>query len=169
MDFSSLAYPHRFSIGGKIYEGQRDTKEGTVRIPYSIEPQLSIGDVIQQKTGSSFIELKIIDLEFVEGGSLRVGTKHPNMLTLTTENLTAAAHKAPLQSSISIGSISGQQVQVGNHNSQITNISLAEVVRQVSEKTDPSAKGLLRQLLENPTVSSIVGASASVALSALLS
>ncbi|MDQ1091196.1 hypothetical protein QE400_000609 [Xanthomonas sacchari] len=168
MDFDALAYPDVFDISGSQYKGQRDRKKSEVLIPYTDAPHVQIGDVIIQKTGPNVLRLKVVDLEFLEGGSLGVGTNHPHMLTLNVENLTANSHKLPLSpSSIHIGAISGHQVQVGNQNSQVANISLADFVKQVAANNDPHAKGLLRQLLENSTVSAIVGAGASALLTAI--
>lgn len=90
------------------------------------------------------------------------------MLTLTVENMTAASHQTPPPASVSIGSINAEQVQVGSHNQQITNITLHEIVQKVAQQGDAEAKGLLRQLLENPTVSAVVGAGATFGLSKLL-
>lgn len=69
--------------------------------------------------------------------------------------------------SIHIGSITSDKVQVGNNNSQITNLHIQEVVEKVAASNDPEAKGLLKSLLENSTVGSLLGAGAS-ALIALL-
>jgi hypothetical protein len=68
---------------------------------------------------------------------------------------------------VNIGSLNAQNVQIGSQNTQITNLSLAEVVKQVAAQNDAQAKGLLRQLLENSTVSAIVGAGTSALLGML--
>ena len=59
---------------------------------------------------------------------------------------------------INIGSVNAHNVQVGNENSQIINISLHELVQKVAESNDPQAKSLVKEMLENSTVGSIVGA-----------
>lgn len=168
MDFDALAYPDVFEISGAQYKGQRNRQKSEVLIPYTVAPDVRIGDVVNQKAGANIIQLKVVDLDFLEGGSLGVGTSHPHMLTLNVENLTAASHRAPASpSTIHIGSVSGHQVQVGNQNTQLASISFAEVVKQVAAQNDPHAKGLLRQLLENNTVSAIVGAGTSALLTIL--
>lgn len=170
MAFDALAYPDVFEISGSQYKGQRNRQKSEVSIPYTDTPEVQIGDVFSQKVGANVLQLKVIDLEFLEGGSLGVGTSHPHILTLNVENLTAASHRTPASpATIHIGSVSGHQVQVGNQNTQVANISFAEVVKQVSVQNDPHAKGLLRQLLENNTVSAIVGAGTSALLTILSS
>ena len=90
------------------------------------------------------------------------------MLTLHVENVTAQLHSSkPTPTSISIGSISGQNVQVGSHNSQVVNITLQQLVDSVVKSGDEDAKSKLRVLFENSTVASIVGAGASALLSLL--
>lgn len=124
MDFDKLAYPEMIYIDGVEHKGKRNMSKGQLIIPYSNEPDVGIGDIIVQKSGKREINLKVIDASFLEGGTLKVGTKHPHMLTLKVENTTAQAHISSKQSStINIGSVSGEQVQIGSHNSQISNIS----------------------------------------------
>lgn len=167
MDFDAVAYPDTFEIGGVSYKGQRDRKKSEVLVPYTSPPTVDIGDTIVQRTGPSSIHLKVIDVNFLEEGSLGVGTKHPHMLTLQVENLTAARHQSPGAPTIQIGTVSGQQVQVGSQNSMAFHISLAEVVRQVAESGDPKAKSLMREVLENNTVAAVVGAGVSALIGAL--
>ncbi len=62
---------------------------------------------------------------------------------------------------INIGSVNAHNVQVGNENSQITNISLHDLVQKVVESNDPKAKSLVKKMLENSTVGSIIGAGVS--------
>ena len=84
------------------------------------------------------------------------------------ENLTAQPHTTNTQSStFNIGSITGEQVQVGNNNSQAVNISVQNLVEAVAESGDQEAKSALRKLLENSTEASIVGAGAAALLGLL--
>ncbi len=66
-----------------------------------------------------------------------------------------------------IGSISSQQVQVGNNNNQIVNITIQQLVEEIAKSADPEAKSLLKKLLENSTVGSLIGAGASALLGLL--
>ncbi|MEY0711018.1 hypothetical protein AB7282_08665 [Providencia huaxiensis] len=166
MDFNALAYPEIIIIDGIGHKASRTNN--TVRIPYTEEPDAGIGDVIAQKSGKRVIELKILDVSFVPGGTLNVGTVHPHMLTLTVENLTANQHKSKDPSSVvNIGNISGHQVQVGNNNSQTTNISIQELVEKIAKSDDTEAKNALVKFLENSTVASVIGAGVSGLISLL--
>lgn len=159
MDFNALAYPEKIIISGTEFSGKRNSSQGTLLIPYTTEPDVGIGDTIIQKSGQREIELKVIDASFLAGGTLGVGTKHPNLLMLKVENLTAKPHVSTNQAStFNIGSISVEQVQVGNNNSLNINISFQNLVEAVSKSNDDEAKSGLRKLLENNTVASIVGA-----------
>jgi len=169
MDFKAMAYPEIIIIAGVEYKARRDMSKGQVGIPYTEEPDVGIGDVIIQKSGSKEIALKVLDASFLKGGSLHVGTKHPHMLILQVENTTANAHKTRSESStFNIGSISSQQVQVGNQNYQTVNISIQQLVEEIAKSSDPEAKTLLRKLLENSTVGSLIGAGASALIGLLL-
>ncbi|WP_051714008.1 hypothetical protein [Shewanella xiamenensis] len=72
-------------------------------------------------------------------------------------------------SSINIGTVNASNLQVGNNNSQdnSVNINLSEFVDKVSKSNDQEAKSKLRELLENSTVGSIVGAGVSSLLNLL--
>lgn len=168
MDFDAMAYPEIIIIADMEYKARRDMLKGQVAIPYTEEPNAGIGDVIIQKSGAREIELKVLDVSFLKGGSLKVGTKHPNLLILQIENITANAHKPHSgKSTFNIGSISSQQVQVGNHNYQTINISVQNFVEEIAKSSDQEAKSLLRKLLENSTVGSLIGAGASALLGLL--
>ncbi|CAH3346453.1 hypothetical protein ACPH7A_001449 [Enterobacter roggenkampii] len=169
MDFDAMAYPEKFTIAGTEYKGRRNSTEKKVLIPYTEEPDISIGDEITQKLGKGEISLKVLDMSFLPGGTLNVGTNHPHMLTLKVENLTANEHKPkpPSQNTFNIGSVSGTQVQIGERNHLIVNISITELVEKVSQSQDPQAKSLLKDLLNNSTVASLVGAGASALLALL--
>ena len=80
-DFDKLAYPETVIIDGVSYKAQRNTSKGKINIPYTEEPDEGIGDVIVQKSGKREIHLKVTDVQFLEGGTLGVGTSHSNMLT----------------------------------------------------------------------------------------
>ena len=142
--------------------------KGQVLIPYSDEPDIGIGDIIAQKSGKREIHLKVLDASFLDGGSLKVGTKHPNMLTLKVENTTALPHVSKAQTStFNIGSITSEQVQVGNENSQTMNINIQQLVESIAKSNDKEAKSILKKLLQNSTVSSLIGAGAGALLALL--
>ena len=168
MNFDELAYPEIIYIDGTEYKAQRDMNKGSVSIPYTDEPDVGIGDVITQKSGKRKISLKVLDASFLKGGTLNVGTKHPHVVTLKVENTTAKAHKEPISpSTINIGSVTGEQVQVGNNNTQTVNISMQTLVEEIAKTSDPEAKSLLKKLLENSTVGGLIGAGASALIGLL--
>jgi hypothetical protein len=168
MDFDAMAYPELFIISGIEYKGRRDSTKQQVLIPYTDEPDLTIGDEITQKLGKNDITLKVLDISLLPGGSLDIGTNHPHMLTLSIDNITSNQHKPKTsQNTFNIGSVSGSQVQVGENNHLIVNISITELIEKVAHSDDPKAKSILRDLLNNSTVASIVGAGASALISLL--
>lgn len=59
------------------------------------------------------------------------------------------------------GPVTNQQAQFGNGNTQNVTINIQELVEKVAASNDPKAKGMLMKLLENPTVSGVIGAGVS--------
>lgn len=167
MNFDEMAYPDDFEIGGVVYKGQRDRRKSEVLIPYTEAPTVKVGDTIVQKNGPNAFNLLVTDADYLQESTLEIGTKHPHMLTLTVQNLASEAVKPKQAPTFHIGTLSAQQVQIGDGNVQTITISLAEVVKQVASSKDPDAKGLLRQLLENSTVAAVVGAGATTLLGLL--
>ena len=72
-----------------------------------------------------------------------------------------AKEEITMPQNITIGSITSDKVQVGNNNNQVTNLHIQEIVEKVAASNDPEAKSLLKSLLENSTVGSLIGAGAS--------
>jgi hypothetical protein len=168
MDFDKLAYPETLTIANTEYKAQRNMSKGQVLVPYTDEPDIGIGDVITQKSGKREIHLKVIDVSFLEGGSLGVGTKHRHMLTLKVENTTSQPHVTNHGASIfNIGSIAGENVQVGNSNTLTTNVTIQELAEKISESDDAQAKSQLKEFLQNSTVGSLIGAGVSALIGML--
>ncbi|MBU4629210.1 hypothetical protein HRJ41_17160 [Pseudomonas sp. BF61] len=159
MDFNAMAYPDVILLGSNEYKAKRNIADSTLLIPYTDEIDVGIGDVILQKMGGREVSLKVLDASFSQGGTLGIGTAHPDLVKLKVLNLTADEHKSKeVNSVINIGNLHGEQVQVGNHNSQTVTISLQHLVEAVAKSKDEEAKGILRKLFENSTVASVVGA-----------
>ncbi|WP_394182679.1 hypothetical protein [Marinomonas posidonica] len=55
------------------------------------------------------------------------------------------------------GPVTTQQAQFGNDNIQNITINMQELVEKVAASGDKEAKGMLMKLLENPTVSGVIG------------
>ncbi|MGP9437424.1 hypothetical protein ACT3RR_18535 [Ewingella sp. AOP8-B2-18] len=167
-DFDEMAYPDTFFFSGKKFKGSRNAGINQVDIPFTNELEVGLGDILIQKVGCREINLKIIDLSISENGTLNVGTLHPHLLTLTVENISSEAHRTKNSvNTFNISSVSGEQVQIGENNHLLISISIAELVEKVSDSNDQQAKSKLRQLLENSTVASIVGAGTSALLALL--
>jgi hypothetical protein len=167
MDISAMAYQDTFIISGKEFKGKRNMRSSEVLIPCTNKPAINIGDTFSQKGSQSDIALKVIDLSFSKGGTLDVGTPHHDMLTLKVENTTASEHTKAPPSPIHVGSISAHQVQVGHGNAQTINITVKELAEKIAASNNEGAKGLFRQILENPTFASIIGAGAPALLALL--
>lgn len=169
IDFDDEAYGDTFVIHGKNIRGNRNGAKRLVEIPYTEELDITIGDIIFQLIGSREIQLKIVDISLSKNGTLFIGTEHPHLMSLKVENLTEQMHstRQPASPTYNISSINATQVQFGDNNSQIANISIQELIERVAKCEDPEAKSTLRKLLENSTVASIVGAGASSLLGLL--
>lgn len=82
--------------------------------------------------------------------------------------MSAEEHSPKLHSStINIGSISGEMVQVGDENVQIVDVSVKQLVEHVANSGDQEAKSRLKALLANGTVASLIGSGASKLLNLL--
>lgn len=167
-DFDEMAYPDLFLINGIELKGTRSAGKNQIEIPFTDEPEIDLGDVLTQKIGNRELNLKVVDLSISKNGTLNIGTTHPHLLVLTVENLSGNAHMTKKSiNTFNIGSVSGEQVQIGENNHLLVNISITELVEKVASSGDPKAKSILRDLLNNSTVASVIGAGAS-ALIALL-
>ncbi|PAY00144.1 hypothetical protein CKO50_17110 [Pseudoalteromonas sp. HM-SA03] len=167
-NFDELAYPELVTISGVEFKAARNMRNGEVHIPYTEEPDVGIGDIIIQKSGRREIELKVLDVSFKKGGTLGVGTSHPNMLNMKVENASAASHtQSPSSSTFNIGSITGENFQVGNANTLSVNVTIKELTEKIASCDDEEAKSFLKKLLQNSTVGSLIGAGASSLLGLL--
>ncbi len=72
-------------------------------------------------------------------------------------------------SSISIGTVNASNLQVGNNNNQTSsiNLNISDLVAQVAKTDDQDAKRKLKELLQNSTVGSVIGAGVSSLLTLL--
>lgn len=149
------AYVDTIIVSDVEYKGHRNMSTGQILIPYTNVPKVGIGDTIVQKSGTHEIYLKVTDLSIKENGTLNVDTQYPHLLTLQTVNMTAQPH---LQSNSPTFHISGGNVQVGNNNTLGVNINIQELTKQIANSTDGEAKSKLKELLNNSTVATLIGA-----------
>ena len=70
MDFNAMAYPDEFEINRQSYKGRRDRKKSEVVIPYTEAPAVAIGDSLTQRAGPNTIFFRVLDVAYLEGGSL---------------------------------------------------------------------------------------------------
>ncbi|MFK8402412.1 hypothetical protein M2D07_028155 [Pseudomonas sp. BGr12] len=153
-------YPGIILIKGSSHNCSRDISKKTIYIPFTQTIDVKIGDIVEVKSGESRIQLRVLDLCTYD--SQYISTDHANILELHVDNLTATKYLPPgATQMINIGNLTGQQVQVGNNNSQVVNITLEQLTREIAKSDDAEAKGVLRKMLENPTVSSVIGAGVS--------
>ncbi len=92
--------------------------------------------------------------------SMGIGLGNGNMTIIGDKRIMLVEKEESSMPQINIGSISSGNgnVQIGNNNAQVTNVNIQEIVEKVAASNDPEAKNLLKSLLENSTVASIVGA-----------
>ncbi|MBL5926608.1 hypothetical protein [Enterobacter asburiae] len=168
-DFDKHAYPETFIINEKQFQGTKKTGNNQVKIPFTVEPDVDLGTVIIQKIGQRDIFLKVVDLNILLDSTMQVGTTHPHLLSLEVENISSEKHKQNKGSNnvFNIGHVSGSQVQIGESNHLLINVSITELVEKVAASEDPNAKSALKELLNNSTVASIIGAGASALVSML--
>lgn len=156
VNFEALAFPHTFELEGSKYKGKRIVKEGKIIIPCLECPEISMKSMIIQIQKPNNIEFETIDFEFNEGSTLGTVSDKPNILTIYIENKLEKSKTVP-QSNFNIGTINSTAVQVGNLNNQNIDLNIQQLVQQVVESEDEEAKGILKELLENSTVASLIG------------
>ncbi|MGO2510834.1 hypothetical protein [Marinomonas sp. ef1] len=69
--------------------------------------------------------------------------------------------EATMAQNFNIGTLNAQSAQLGNGNTQNVTINIQELVEKVAASGDKEAKGVLMKLLENPTISGVIGAGVS--------
>lgn len=158
-------YPDLIIIDEQEHQAVRNMKAGIVIVPYTSELNIDIGDDVTLKLGQRQICLKVIDLHFNENTTHGFGTDHPHTAVLRVRNMMSEKHKKT--STINIGTVTGEQVQVGDNNSQVAHISIQQLAEVLAKSSDQEAKGLLKKLLENSTVGSLIGAGASALITML--
>ncbi|NAZ55668.1 hypothetical protein GL177_20435 [Vibrio toranzoniae] len=126
-----------------------------------IEP----GDLLERKASNGSVSVyKVIDPGFTESH----GIGFPAHYQIKHQNLSVEEVKElPQNVTYNFGSISAEQMQVGNNNTQNVTINVQELVKKVVESDDEEAKSKLKSLLENSTVASVVGAGISGLISLL--
>lgn len=73
------------------------------------------------------------------------------------EIMKAEKEEKIMAQNFNIGTLNAKSAQLGNENTQNVTINMQELVEKVAASNDPEAKGMLMKLLENPTVSGVIG------------
>jgi hypothetical protein len=94
---------------------------------------------------------KSLGFNFTASGKLSSIVGHIEIMKAEKEEMTMAQN-------FNIGTLNAQSAQLGNGNTQNVTINIQELVEKVAASNDPEAKGMLMKLLENPTVSGVIGA-----------
>jgi hypothetical protein len=111
---------------------------------------MSAKKMISNMAGQS--DLKSLGFRSTLSGSLLVVG---NMKIMKVEK-----DEVPSNSTINFNApVTNQQAQFGNGNTQNVTINMQELVEKVAASGDKEAKGILMKLLENPTISGVIGAS----------
>jgi len=168
MTVNKVEYPDTFIIAGLKLKGKRNAVRNKLEVPYSVAPDVGVGDVIAQKSGTREILLKVMNISFHTVSMFDAGTKHPYLLSLNVENMTAQEHADSNNASTTNNrSHFGRQARIGNHYEQVAVVRLQQLIEKVAESNDQEAIFIMKTLLRNRTVESVVGASVSVLLALL--
>ncbi|HEV7778095.1 MAG TPA: hypothetical protein VGO76_14595 [Luteibacter sp.] len=157
---AKTAWPDRVIIDGTEFKARRDADEGSVNVPYTTEPEVSVGDVITQKVGRSEVSLEVLEVSFQPNGSLGIGTHHRHLLTLVVEGTTSQAHtSSPTEKARPVAA----PVRVA----ATVYPRLDDLVRKIAASKDAGAVQAMRTLLENKQVQAFVGPGATGLLDSL--
>lgn len=160
---AKTAWPDRVTIDGVVFKARVDAGDGLVSLPCASEPQVSVGDVITQTVGRRENSFEVLEVDFQPNGSLGIGTVHRHLLVLTVEPTTSQAHtQQPGAGAAAPGPV-GKVVPRRAAPAPVaqaappSSLKLAELVERVSRGSDGEAKAMLVALLDNASVSAIVG------------
>ena len=170
---AKTAWPDRVTIDGMVYKARVDAGDGLVSLPCPSEPQVSVGDVITQTVGRREASLEVLEVDFQPNGSLGIGTVHRHLLVLTVEPTTSQAHTQPPGASAAKAPPPAARPPkaspvASTQAAPASTLKLAELVDRVSRSSDAEAKAMLLALLENASVSAIVGPVTALGMRALL-
>jgi hypothetical protein len=115
--------------------------------------------VITQTVGRRETSLEVLEVDFQPNGSLGIGTIHRHLLVLTVEPTTSQAHTQQPGASAPVTRSGPRQATPvpAAQAAPPSTLKLAELVERVSRGSDIEAKTMLVALLDNASVSAIVG------------
>ncbi|PTR34157.1 hypothetical protein C8J98_102345 [Luteibacter sp. OK325] len=173
---AKTAWPDRVTIDGTAFKARVDSGDGLVSLPCASEPQVSVGDVITQTVGRRENSLEVLEVDFQPNGSLGIGTVHRHLLVLTVEPTTSQAHTQQPGATAAVGNVVPRKAALPRKAAPVpaaqaappSPLKLAELVERVSRSADAEAKAMLIALLDNASVSTIVGPVTALGMRALL-
>lgn len=154
MDFESRYYPETYFIAGQEFKGAVP-KGGRVSIPYTVLPDVEVGETIHKKAGNSKVGLVVKDISCHENGTMNMGTEHKHLLMLTVEPETERNKVS--SPTFNINNLTGHNVQLGQENSIVMHITVEDLVRKVAESSDEESKSRLSSFLESSAAKAILG------------
>lgn len=144
--------------GTKKIEGIKASVQEKMTFIERSDVLIESGDLLQRRASNGSVSnYKVIDPGFHEAfGSIAAHyqIKHKNLSIQEAEKMVQNI-------TYNFGSISAEQMQVGNDNTQNVTINVQKLVEAIAESNDHEAKSMLKSLLENSTVASVVGAGVS--------
>jgi hypothetical protein len=150
---AKTAWPDRVIIDGTEFKARRDLAEGSVNVPYTTEPEVSVGDVITQKSGHRESTLEVLEVNFQPNGSLGIGTHHRHLLTLIVENTTSQAHTG----AGGTAPAAAKPTQPIVKKAAAGTLSVDELVKKISVGNDADAKAALLALFRTKKIEAIIG------------
>lgn len=166
---AKTAWPDRVTIDGTVFKARVDAGDGLVSLPCPSEPQVSVGDVITQTVGRRETSLEVLEVDFQPNGSLGIGTIHRHLLVLTVEPTTSQAHTQQPGATAPVARPPSKAVpRPSVQAAPPSTLRLVELVERLARSGDAEAKSMLLALLDNASVSAIVGPVEALGMRAML-
>ncbi len=144
--------------GSKTVKGIKASVQEKMTFIERSDILIESGDLLRRRASNGSVSnYKVIDPGFHEafhGIAAHYQIKHQNLSIQEAEKMVQSI-------TYNFGSISAEQMQVGNDNTINVTINVQQLVEKVAASNDEEAKSKLRSLLENNTVASLLGASVS--------
>ena len=153
MKSDKLTYPEVIIIGGVEHNGKRNMSKGQILIPYTDAPNVSVGDVIVQKSEKMDNYFKVTEISFVEDGSFGIGTDHPHLLTLKVANTSIQPQASKKASSTAeVISAAGDQNLYSQKRTKIKTISLQHFMKHVVKNWGEEPKSTEKPITQDASV-----------------
>ena len=167
MKSDKSTYPEIIIIDGIEHNGKRHMSKGQILIPYTDAPNVGIGDVIVNKTGTKDIHLKVTGTSFIEDGSFGVGTDHPHLLAIKVVNTSAQPRASEISTSTVVGNTTpGEQDIDRQKRSKIKTISMQHFMKHVAKNWGEETTATEKPLAQDAPVDRTISAETSALSSA---